>query len=393
MYRVTNDAGRTDLSIQRVFLNGSDTNFKLLEAYTLNSGKKSSTTSTSVKISALDLKTQGLTNYKQITVPFDSVKIGSNVHFKYQLIRKPILKTIFSDTRGFSSSTLAKTEFIKYTSDIPLHVLSEKFDDHFEVLQNHSAGKYFVTVRPTPKAYSLLGIVQREALIYISTAKSWKDLREGLSPLYKKEWDVHLPEKLENITRLLKPSKDRSHQIEKVAEEIKKLIAYSGDWTTQQGRFQPSNLKKTLFRGKGDCKDFSTVMTAMLRDLGYEAYPLLTFRSETYLGESRIVKMAKMPNLGFFNHAIVWAKDPEGKVWWVDPTNSYVKSDVITSDILGNFGLLLDEKTTDILFLPKTNLQPSDFKFEHHLTLQAGSIRCLTMQQIGSKNVWGNTKA
>lgn len=370
VYRVINDAGRSELAIQNVRFDGANTKFKVLEAYTLSSGKKIPASPSTIKISALDMKVPALTNFMQATIPFDSVLLGSEIHLKYELSKDAIMKNIFADIKGASSRALAKTEYVKYISATPLLMFAEKTDGFYETSTENSGGKQTVTIKPTPKAYSLLGISSSEVIFYLTTAKTWKEVRELQAPLYKKEWNVKLPEKLETIARTLKPNKDRGQQIDQLALEIKKLVAYSGDWSTQQGKFQPSNIKKTLFKGKGDCKDYSTVMTAVLRNLGFEAYPLLTFRSQNYLGETRLSNMAKIPNPAFFNHVIVWAKDPEGKIWWVDPTNPYVKSDVITSDILGNFGLLLDDKATDVTFLPKSNSQPSDFKFEHCLQIQ-----------------------
>lgn len=67
---------------------------------------------------------------------------------------------------------------------------------------------------------------------------------------------------------------------------------------------------------------------------------------------------------------IVHAKDKSGKTWWVDPTNPYVQADIISPDILGNFGLVLDENSKDVTFLPKTNPQPSNLTLMRSIVIE-----------------------
>lgn len=82
-----------------------------------------------------------------------------------------------------------------------------------------------------------------------------------------------------------------------------------------EGAWRPMRPVVVLDRQYGDCKDKSTLLIAMLEDLGIKAYPVLT---RTYdLGPLD----PHLPTLSWFNHMIVKVELTDSTIW-IDPTVS-----------------------------------------------------------------------
>lgn len=83
-----------------------------------------------------------------------------------------------------------------------------------------------------------------------------------------------------------------------------------------QGSYIPRPVDAIVHDGFGDCKDKSTLLVAILRRLGVEAYPALTDAINGY----GLPDLLPSPN--DFNHMIVLIRY-DGKDYWIDPTMSH----------------------------------------------------------------------
>lgn len=358
--KILTESGRTSMAIQRVHFSKSQHSFKLLEAYTLTDGKKTVVPADKVVVRAADKAENGISDIMEAVIPFERLSIGTEVHYRYQLVRAPGWGKIFSDIISINNSSLADEETYTYRSELPLLTADQNLESYYEVKKTESPGSYVVTLKPTPLAYGIVGVSLKQALLSVTTATNWNEITVLETPLFENELKKPLPEQYLKIANDSKALKTPKEVFDKVASELAKKITYSGDWRSVAGRVQPRPMDKVSTEGKGDCKDYTTAMVAILRSLGYQANPFLTFRSTGGLQYENAKKAAQTPNPSYFNHVIVHVKDKSGKNWWIDPTNPYVQSDVVSSDILGNFGLLLDGKSTDIAFLPEQNEKPAD---------------------------------
>ncbi len=371
VHRALNETGRSQLSIQKIYFNKADSEFKFIEAYSVNQGKATKVWPQNIRIEKVNSQALAFTDLMEVSIPFDQVTVNGEVHLKYALIQSPMIDNIYASIIGISNTSLAKTEYMKYISEIPLTSYKDNFKDYYALNLSEKDSKYIYELKPTPKAYNLEGVQIENAILYLSSAKSWKQIADIETTSFKNAWKAELPKKLKLLISQAANKTTPQQTLEFLAEQLNKLVAYSGDWSTKDGKMKPAEMYKTLLRGKGDCKDYSTIMVALLQQLGYDAYPFLTFRSRSYLGEAKLLEMSKIPNPSFFNHVIVQAKDKTGKTWWIDPTNPYVQADIISSDILGNFGVLLDGKSGDVQFLPKANSEPSLFTMEQSIKIEA----------------------
>ncbi len=306
---------------------------------------------------------------EEAIIQFDNVKIGSEIHLRYELNDKPAIGMIFSTAFAISNRELAKKENYTYISEVPLLTLEEDFAGSYTLKKTNSPNQHKIFIEPTAYAYGLEGKHELIARIYMTTSKSWSEVREQTEALFNKVLSRKLPKEYLKIAVAAKALPTTKETFNRVAEELNKLIAYSGDWQTRQGRYAPKIMQAVAVQGKGDCKDYATAMVAILRNLGYDANPFLTFRSNSFAGIESLTALSKIPSPTHFNHVIVHVVDKDKKTWWIDPTNPFVQADNVTIDILGNFGLLLDGKSTQALFLPSQNPQPADFTLEQTLTI------------------------
>ncbi|MGZ3770911.1 MAG: DUF3857 domain-containing protein [Bdellovibrio sp.] len=370
VYKVLTEQGRSELSLHKIHFDEAEAKFHFVEAFSLSNGQKFITQQNTLKINQTKATDNfGLSNIAEVIVPFDKITIGSEVHIRYQLFQKPYLGNIFSLILQFSNSSLAKKETYKIISEVPLYYREDNLSPNFSFEGHGQNNKFMIEIKPTPNAYTYEGTKIEIGEFYLTTAASWSQIQQSASKKYLTAVSESLPQALQKIVKDAAKQKSKKDTIEYAARELNKLVTYSGNWTTKDGKLFPQGLKQTLTKGKGDCKDYSTLMAAVLRGLGFDAYPFLTFRSQSYAGSEKLSKLSSLANPQLFNHVIVWAKDNEGKVWWLDPTNPYVQADTITSDILGNFGLILDGRSEKAIFLPSKNLDPADFTLEQTLTL------------------------
>lgn len=390
---VATDAGRMEVALTKVNFIKSLNSFKLIEAYSLTNKIKSDVEEKKIIIRSADTVKYGISDVMEAIIPFENVNVGSEVHLIYELSAKPRIGKYFSDTLLITNETLAKEERYYFTSEVPLKMEQIDFHPYFHMFPlKTSEGLHGFGIEPNAAAYQAEGVDVQNSTFVVTTVPSWEELRKSESQNYEPELKKDLPKKYESILKSAKTLTNPKDIIEHVAHELSKAITYSGDWQTQSGKFVPQPMQTVALKGRGDCKDYSTAMIAILRKLDFTAYPFLTFRSLSYAGPTKLKAYAKLPNPNFFNHVIVHAKDKTGKTWWVDPTNPYVQADSITSDILGNFGLILDDKSTDVTFLPDKNPQPANLSLMRSVVIEADDSingKAILSMTASSHNTFG----
>lgn len=371
---VTSDTGRTELSLNRVLFQGAKSNFKLISAYSLTDGKKTEVSPENIKFSDLQSLNAGLANYSQAVIPIENLKVGSTVYLKYQTTDNTIVQGTTSAAVGISNDVLAKEEYYRIESKKNLKFLPIDWNMFFIFKKGVQDGNKFVEIRPTPEAYMSEGKIVKSAKMFATIAPSWESISKQLFPEYNKVVSGTFPAEFQNIVNASKDKTDPKVQIEFVAGEISKIVTYSGDWTTDRKKIFPQNFPTLMNSKKGDCKDYSSAMVSILRKLGFEAYVALTSRTTVYQGIYKIKQLSTFPMLESFNHVIVWAKDKTGKQWWIDPTNPLVFADTLSRDILGNFALVLDNKSKEVTFLPEQNAIKSDTTLEQTLVINPDNL-------------------
>jgi len=387
---VTSNEGATSLSNFPVTVMRSETKFKLLKAEVKTAGKVFQVPARDVQKSIIPKERTGLVEIVQHIVPFDQVKVGSEITVEYQLETESLVKGQFNTILSVTNEGFADDESQSVLSDLPLKTVANDFDGFYELNERQLNGKYWVELKPTQKARMLVGREKKVGVVYVASTSTWLDFNKVIAGPYQQAIAEKLPPEFQAIVDSAKAGKTAPAQIEDAAEKIRALITYAGDWRTVKKSMFPVGHKTIVSRGRGDCKDYSVTMTAILRKLGFEAYVALTYRRDGTEDLSLLKKMADLPSSMAFNHAIVWTKDSTGAVRWIDPTNPKVFADILSDDLLGNFALVLDGKSAEVQYLPSKNTMPSLSRIEQTVTIAPDNSANVTAKLSMNPNAYNS---
>lgn len=138
-----------------------------------------------------------------------------------------------------------------------------------------------------------------------------------------------------------------------------------GDWRTVSGKFFPRDLEKIADSQVGDCKDFSASTAAILQKLGYKVQPILVMRGTTSTSNPEA-----LPNMGNFNHVMLKVTNRDGKIYWIDPTNTVSMAQGIFPDIADRNALVLDSEEADYIKIPAVEGENSKVISHSELTIE-----------------------
>lgn len=346
--KILKDVGRERAAKYSLYYNGDAEELKLIEAKTIFKNKEYIVPQKNIEDKPLASLGQGFDHIKRVFIAFPNTEVGSQIYLKYKhKIKKPDLEKFFALLYQFGDEYEIDTT-LKIQSALPLNI---KVNDPHGVLQTNSYAKnnsYFVEASLTKPFYSdvinepekSVVNLKNETWISISSVKDWGDLAIKLSKDYQRVIDQDIPDLLQEIIKVAENEKDELKQINLVTSRINEKIQYLGDWRSVDGRFKPRDLTQISQKQIGDCKDFSAATSAILNKLGYKAQIALVRRGALDQSDLEV-----LPYIGAFNHAMVKVTNKEGKVYWIDPTNSISMAGGIFPDIENKMALILDSLT------------------------------------------------
>jgi tetratricopeptide (TPR) repeat protein len=151
--------------------------------------------------------------------------------------------------------------------------------------------------------------------IEFTSYKSWNDVSRTLAPLYAQAVTLAADSPLKAEARAIAAgSPDPVARIEAVLRLVQEKVRYvylgMGD-----GNLKPAAADVTWQRRFGDCKGKTSLLIALLREIGIEAEPVAV----STVGGDRIADY--LPKIGAFNHVIVRAR-AGGQAYWLDGAGS-----------------------------------------------------------------------
>jgi hypothetical protein len=355
--RALTEAGREALALQTFTYDAARSSLNILEARVSNEGEADHVVSKEQmedKELASDL--MGLSNNRQVLVPFGHVGIGSIVHLKTRLSEKSLFKGYFAKNVTFDEvflNQLVRNKEIHIESEIPLFY---KVNDPRQVLEireskdEHSQKQILdiklkktlleETVDESKDSYDASSLFTSVSL---STETDYSRIKKFEADLYRSVLSEQLPEKLEKIRQQASEIKDEVACMDTVVSSLITKLKYLGSWNTEMGGWAPLSLEKSMATGKVDCKGFASCFAAILNKIeGYKANISLVQRGNIY----NYVNL--LPSEENFNHVIVKVIAPSGKTYWVDPTNAVSMAGGIFPDIADRPVHVLDlENPTD----------------------------------------------
>lgn len=173
------------------------------------------------------------------------------------------------------------------------------------------------------------------------------------------------PEMIATVSRLTANSTDTLDRMRALASYVQNHIRYVAI-ELGIGGYQPHPAADVFRNGYGDCKDQVTLLRAMLKKAGLNAFYVLVHSRRGVIAESTI------PALGF-NHMILAIQlpadvsssslvsvqqDPSlGRILYFDPTNSLTPLGRLSGELQASYGLLVTATDAHQVRLPE---QPAD---------------------------------
>jgi hypothetical protein len=146
------------------------------------------------------------------------------------------------------------------------------------------------------------------------------------------------------------------------------------------GGWQPHPAPEVFTHRYGDCKDKTTLMRSMLREIGVESYhvPINTERGSitpdmpAWQGFDHVIIAIRLPD-GLTDPSLVATRqDPQlGKILFFDPTNELTPFGQIGGYLQANYGLLVTPDGGQLVQLPKQPSAMNGIQRSAKLTLDA----------------------
>jgi len=346
--KILNEQGRDNVASYRLFYNGDAQQMKVIEAYTIYNDQKYNVPVKSIEDKPRASAAQGFDQSRQILLSFPKAEIGAEIYFKYSLkTTKTALPNFYSNVVGIYNNSCVEKSHTKITSALPLFLENNDPNNVLKISQNDKDNGSIIEVElEKPICQEILSGSEEGAIndnkyiwVAISSMNNWQDFGKEIAAQYNKVINKPLPELLQTILEEAQKEKDEVAQINIVTSLINEKIRYMGNWSSINGAFFPRDLEEIVKLQEADCKEFSAATAAILNRLGFKAFPATVIR-----GEGAMSFVRKLPTFYDFNHVFVKVISKDGKIYWVDPTNSTSMAQGIYPDVADKMTLVLDEQ-------------------------------------------------
>lgn len=353
--QILNETGRTTNESIRLYYNENSDEMEVLEAKTISAsdGKTHIVPKDMIEDKPIASVTGGFDQMRQIIIAYPNLRLNDRVYFKVKhKINKVLLPGYYDTGYAYGEFIPLEKSRISITSEIPLFVEEYNADKALTVTEEKKENKHHYVVSLTKPVYRRAnegGVIPSPFWnrVFFSSLKENKELAKRISEKYEKVLTQPLPPLYKDISKKAETQKTDIDKITMAISSLADKVNYLGDWRTVEGAMVPRDFAKVVETGVGDCKDFSSATVAILRSLGFEANSALVNRSYIFLEPS-----TKLPSLSNYNHAILWAKNKAGQVFWLDPTNLTAMADGIYPDIEDRPSLVLDAKNPRLDYIP-----------------------------------------
>ncbi len=260
----------------------------------------------------------------QVTVP--NLEVGDVVHYiTYKRVRHPRVKNVWADLQIFEYTSPIQHYIYEVLAppDRPLKRIELKDEVAGTVV--HASGEkdgvltYRWEVQNVPRMFreprmpSLSRVVQR---LLISTAPDWKTISKWYWAISEPHYEV-TPALRAKVKALTEGGESSQQKLEALFTFVSQRVRYLGitKEDTAPG-YEPHDVADTFENLAGVCRDKAALLVAMLREAGFQAYPVLIHTGDK--------KDPDVP-LPWFNHAIACVENEDGTYVLMDPTDESTK--------------------------------------------------------------------
>jgi hypothetical protein len=341
---ILKDQARGNIGSRYLNYNPKESRLIILKAETINPEGVTPVEHEYIEEKTLASNVTGFDNTNQILIAFPRIGINSKTHLKYKKISTvPMVDNFFSDKFSYGAYGHLQKSTTIIKSEIPLYLEVSDPNKMLEISKNIDNPTQ-ITVKLLKPIFTY---VVKETDPWINEKdKTWfvisseKNYSEKFLPFvdkYEKILNSPLPDLYSKIASQAEAQgKTDVEKFNLVTSLLAQEVRYMGDWRSINGGYVPRPLTTVANTKFGDCKDFATGTTAILRKMGYNAHVALVERG---------LRPSPQPNLPLlaFNHAILQV-DTNAKKYWIDPTNFQSFAQGIFEDISEREALVLDPK-------------------------------------------------
>ncbi len=371
--KILKESGRDRFSLYSLVYNDDSANFTVLEAKTTYNGEEYIVTEDMMEDKPLASPSKGFDQLRQVTISFPKIEIGTEVYLRYKQVNK---KVPVDNFYGFSFSYYGdylQAENTKINSELPLEIKVNDPRSVLEIAEEKKDGVHYINITLKKAVYENTinephnGILntKHNTWVSLSSISKWDDLAKKLAPGYHSVINQPLPATFIAIAESAANKNTDEEKINAVTSLLNEKVQYMGDWRTVSGKYFPRDLEKIADSQVGDCKDFSASTAAILQKLGYKVQPILVMRGTTSTSNPEA-----LPNMGNFNHVMLRVINEDGKVYWIDPTNTVSMAQGIFPDIADRSALVLDSEEADYIKIPAVQGENSKVISHSELTIE-----------------------
>ena len=261
-------------------------------------------------------------NAKAFIVSMPSVEVGSIIEYKVKIYSSKLINDddfdfIYRLRDYYPIARQAFKLFVPENREVGIKFINQEYADGIDlspkVTEENNRKLYyweFEEVDPIIPEERMPNLSMVNPAIVISSFQSWEEIYNWWHGLFKDK--IELTEEMKNfVDDLIKDCVTEIDKAKKIYEFCIKDVRYVGVEYGESG-YEPHTAEEVFINRYGDCKDKATLLVAMMRYAGLEAYPVLIPTREAY------PIYEDFPSVNF-NHAIAAVKI-RGDVIFMDGT-------------------------------------------------------------------------
>ncbi|WP_353281192.1 DUF3857 domain-containing protein [Wolbachia endosymbiont (group B) of Horisme vitalbata] len=371
--KILKESGRDRFSLYSLIYNDDSADLTVLEAKTAYNGEEYIVTEDMMEDKPLASPGKGFDQLRQVTIPFPKIEIGTEVYLRYKKVNKKVPVDNFYGLSFSYYGDYLQAENTKINSELPLEIKVNDPRKVLEIAEEKKDGVHYINITLKKAIYENTinephnGIlnIKHNTWVSLSSLSKWDDLAKKLAPGYHSVINQPLPATFIAIAESAANKNTDEEKINAVTSLLNEKVQYMGDWRTVSGKYFPRDLEKIADSQVGDCKDFSASTAAILQKLGYKVQPILVIRGTTSTSNPEA-----LPNMGNFNHVMLRVINRDGKIYWIDPTNTVSMAQGIFPDIADRSALVLDSEEADYIKIPAVKAENSKVISHSELTIE-----------------------
>jgi transglutaminase-like putative cysteine protease len=211
----------------------------------------------------------------------------------------------------------------------------------------------------------------------------WASLGKWYSTLLSQSLDAS-PEIKQQVALLSAPKSMPLQKMQAFASFVQRDIRYVAI-ELGIGGYQPHPAAEVFSHRYGDCKDKTTLMRSMLREIGIDSYHVVIYtergavtpQTPAYHGFNHAILAIRLPDGVTDSSVIATIDHPKlGKLLFFDPTNELIPFGQLPGYLQANYGLLVTPNGGELVKLPQEPPSMNSIRRTAKLTLDlTGQLR------------------